>query len=100
MTHTTMMDDNDVDGDVDGEAPRRYEANLEERGNGFADVGDYVAGDDGQVYRVVVVGSRIETQGCGAGNLCSCIVEDADWDDVGDDSEPTCSVMLGSEVQS
>jgi hypothetical protein len=76
-----------------------YEASVEERGNGFADLGDYVVGGDENVYRVVKVGTRIETRGCGEGNICfGYVVERADWSDVDDDTEPTCSALIGSEV--
>ena len=79
-----------------GRVVSRYEASIEERGNGFADVGDYVVGDDDKVYRVVTEGSDIETQSCGAGNIChGYIVEDADWDDIDDSNEPVCSALLG-----
>lgn len=74
-------------------------ATIYERGNGLPDVGDYVAGDDGEVYRVVSLDGRIQTAqtGSGRGNSISAIVALADWADVDDDTEPTCSAVLSGE---
>ncbi len=72
-------------------------ATIEERGNGLADVGDYVAGDDGEVYRVVSITGPIHTGGTGAGNYVHATVTLADWTDVDHDSEPTCSAVIGQE---
>ena len=68
---------------------------IHERGNGFPEVGDYVAGDDGEVYRVSSIRGRIHTgQSCGDANYVHATVELADWDDVDDLSEPVCSATL------
>ena len=72
---------------------RRYEATINERGNGLADVGDYVAGQDGNVYRVVSTGG-IHAGGTGAGRYMYAVVELADWDAVGDDEEPECGAVV------
>lgn len=56
------------------------DARIIEDGNGFPDVGDYVPGDDGQLYRVVSTGSNIHTTGERA-NWITAQVEEADWDD-------------------
>lgn len=71
---------------------------IEEQGNGFPVVGAYVQAD-GEVYRVVAMGSRIETQGPGRGNrVPGCEVEEADWSDLGVDEEPhVCGVVLSGE---
>jgi len=70
-------------------------ATIEERGNGFPDVGDYVAGRDGEVYRLVSRGSHIQTQAPGAPNIIpECTVELADWSDVDDDTAPVCSAII------
>jgi hypothetical protein len=62
------------------------DATIEERGNGLPDVGDYVPGDDGELYRVVSMSSRIETGRCpGAGDWVNAKVELADWDDCDED---------------
>jgi len=68
------------------------QAKIIERGNGYADVGDYVSGDDGEVYTVVSFRGPIFTGG--AGNFMHATVELADWADVTDDNEPTCSAEL------
>lgn len=78
-------------------ATTRYiRATIEERGNGFAGLGEYVAGDDGEVYRVVTLlrHGHIETHGPGAPNTIEAEVELADWDDVTDETEPYCSAVI------
>ena len=70
-------------------------ATISERGNGFPDVGDYVSGDDGEVYVVTAIPSgRIETHGSGAANTIDAEVALADWSDVDDDSEPVCTAII------
>lgn len=71
-------------------------ATIYEQGNGLADVGDYVAGNDGEVYVVVELlhGGRIETHGPGCGNSVDAVVALADWSDVNDDNEPVCGAVL------
>jgi hypothetical protein len=69
-------------------------ATIHERGNGLADPGDYVAGDDGEVYEVVRYVGPIHTGGRGAGNYCHALVRLADWGDVTDESEPTCAAIV------
>ena len=70
---------------------------ITERGNGFPGIGDYVAGDDGEVYRVVRCHSgRISTGQSGSGNSIRAEVELADWDDIDDEAEGdmTCSAQI------
>lgn len=68
---------------------------IEERGNGFPDLGDYVKGDDGEVYVVRRLGRSIETGRTGNPNVIpGCDLELADWANVDDDTEPTCTVVL------
>ena len=75
--------------------PETITASIEERGNGFPDVGDAVSGDDGTLYRVVVAGSRIETQGCGAGSVCSGYqLAPFEWDDLEDGEEVHPSLAI------
>lgn len=76
-----------------------HEAVIYERGNGFPDVGEYVSGDDGEVYQVVELTDRVQTgRSPGAGNWLRARVTLADWSDVSDDNEPVCSCTLdGSE---
>lgn len=63
-------------------------ATMVEQGNGFADAGDYAPGDDGQLYRIISVGSRIETGAPGEGNrIEGCGVELADWADCAEGDE-------------
>lgn len=74
------------------------EATVHERGNGLPDVGDFVAGNDGEVYRVLKFRGPIQTgRAPGAGNWIRAEVELADWSDVNDDSEPTCSARIESD---
>jgi hypothetical protein len=67
---------------------------IRERGNGLPDVGAYVPGHDGQLYRVVEIG-RIETgRSPGAGNWMRAMVELADWDDCDESEESTAYVVF------
>ena len=71
-------------------------ATVYEKGNGMPDVGDYVSGNDGEVYRVVEFTGPIQTgRSRGAGDWVRATVELADWSDVTDDTEPrwTCVVQ-------
>jgi len=73
-----------------------YEATIEERGNGFPDVGDYVPGDDGQLYRVVTLTRRIETgTSSGAANWMGATVEEADWDDCAEEDLFPAAAIIG-----
>ena len=85
-------DDLVTDDDSDDE-PAAVPCTIAERGNGFPDVGDYVAGDDGEVYVVVTLDSTIHTGARGEGNWMRATVESADWSDVDDNSEPVCSCV-------
>ena len=75
-----------------------YKATIQERGNGFCDVGDYVSGNDGELYRVVRFVGRIQTgqSGSGAPNYIHAEVEPADWSKLSDteagDIICTCSI--------
>jgi len=77
------------------EALSAVSSTIHERGNGFPDVGDFVAGNDGEVYRVVALDSRIHTSTPGANNYIYGTVEMADWADVTDRTEPKCSAVIG-----
>lgn len=68
------------------------EATIYERGNGLPDVGDYVSGDDGEVYVITSLASTIHTSP--RGNFVYGCVKLADWTDVTDDNEPTCSAVV------
>jgi hypothetical protein len=68
---------------------------IKERGNGFPDVGDYVAGAEGEVYSVTEFRGPIQTSG--GGNWIRAVVELADWSDVTDDNEPICGCTLDDE---
>jgi hypothetical protein len=68
-------------------------ATIEERGNGLADVGDYVAGDDGEVYIVDKLIGPIHTNGCGP-QYIHADLSLADWTDVDDDTDPRCGAVL------
>ncbi len=75
-------------------AAGKVHGTIHEEGNGLAGVGDYVSCADGNVYRVtrLLHGGRISTNGPGAGNSVDAELELADWDDISEDDEPTCSV--------
>jgi hypothetical protein len=74
------------------------EATIEERGNGFPDVGDYVPGDDGQLYRIDALDGRIQTgRAPGAANWVRATVTLADWDDVGDDEIAEAMAIVGDD---
>lgn len=75
------------DGCFDGRCVGRGMATIYERGNGFPDVGDYVPGSDGNLYKVVKLG-RIETgRSPGASNWMLAKVELAEWSDCEDEEE-------------
>lgn len=65
-------------------------ATINERGNGFPGVGEYVA-CGGEVYRVAATNGRIHT---GEPNYIYAEIELADWSDVGDDEEPYCDAVI------
>lgn len=67
---------------------------LRARGNGLPDVGDYVAGDDGEVYEVVKIGRIHPGERPGMGDWMPGKVRLADWSDVTDDTEPLASCEL------
>lgn len=79
---------------------------IEERGNGFPDVGRYIPGD-GVLYRVESTDGLIHTsQHPGRGNYIYAEVSEADWDDC-DDNDVFCGGVdvetvpdLDDEVQS
>lgn len=84
----------DEDEEIEDE---EIEAIIEERGNGLADPGDYVA-CDGDVYRVVRTVGPIQTgRSPGAPNWVRAMIVAADWSDVDDDNEPACTAKLVTE---
>lgn len=74
---------------------------IREHGNGLPDVGDYVVAPvDGEVYRVLSIHGPIQTgRSPGAGNWVRATVALADWADVTDDTEPTCTAVLDDEEE-
>ena len=74
-------------------------ATIHERGNGWAAAGDYVAGDDGELYRITSIEGPIHTGGCGAGNYVYAMVEWCDWADITDEEADNmvCSATIGDE---
>ena len=68
------------------------QATITERGNGFPAAGDYVPGDDGELYRVVGIGSRIQTGRAGQGNWVTAEVELASWSDC--DEDEVCEALV------
>lgn len=71
-----------------------YNATVYERGNGLPKIGDYVAGNDGEVYKVIAVSTQITTNGIGVGNSIRATLEMADWSEIDDDNDPRCSGVL------
>jgi hypothetical protein len=70
-------------------------ARIEERGNGFPRVGDFVAGNDGQVYRVVSISDRVQVPARrDMSNYLYGEVEAAEWVDVTDATDPVCSCRI------
>lgn len=70
-------------------------ATIYERGNGFPDVGDYVPGDDGNLYLVTAMGPRILTGGPGVSNhIPYCEVDLADWSDCEEGDEFSAQAVL------
>ena len=71
-------------------------ATIEERGNGFPSVGDYVPDSEGGIYKVVAFEDRIQTGTApGASNWVRATVEPADWSDCAEGDEFPASVNLG-----
>ncbi len=63
-------------------------ATISERGNGLPDAGDYVPGDDGELYEVVSVDNNIQTgRSPGEGNWIHAHVRLVDWSDCAEGSE-------------
>lgn len=73
----------------------QIKATVYECGNGFPDAGDYVPGD-GQLYRIVSLGSRIETgRRSGESNhIPGCVVALADWSDTDSDDDIHSSSLV------
>ncbi len=72
-------------------------ARITERGNGLVDVGDYVPGNDGELYRVLALSGAIQTGGPGGGNWIRATVELADWSDCAEGEESTCLATVDAE---
>lgn len=87
----------DIESDIESDI-ECVEATIRERGNGLPDVGDYVAGDDGQLYEVVETtgGIHCSPSGSGGGTYMHARVRLADWDDLSDDEadDVTCTATL------
>ena len=69
-----------------------------ERGNGLADPGDYVSGDDDNLYRVVRLVGVIHTGRAGVGNHVHAELELADWSDI-TDQEADDIVCTASDIE-
>lgn len=75
-------------------------ATIEARGssgNGLPDVGDYVRGDDGELYRVTSFTGSVETstRASGGGDWVRATVEPADWEDCPEAEEHPARAVLG-----
>lgn len=71
-----------------------YNATIQEHGNGLADVGEHVVGDDGELYEVMRASNCIHTQGSGRPNYIYAVVRLASWTDIDEDEEPRCSAVV------
>lgn len=72
----------------------RLSGRIEEQGNGFPSVGDYVSDRDGNLYQIICTGNNISTNGPIHGNSISAVVEVADWSDTGDEDELHSSLFI------
>lgn len=72
------------------------EATIYERGNGFPDVGDYVPGDDGELYRIVSMDTNIRTGAPGVGNHLDVRVVRVDWDAIPEGDEFLAQAIVAS----
>jgi hypothetical protein len=72
-------------------------ATITERGNGLPDVGDYVPGTDGELYRIVSMESAIHTDGAGGGMWVRAQVDLADWADCAEEDEHTASCAVEAQ---
>lgn len=71
------------------------ECTIEERGNGFPEVGDYCAcSGNGQLYRIVSTGRINIDSEAGRPNWCDGTVELAEWSDCSEEDEHTAAVVL------
>lgn len=77
-------------------------ATITERGNGLPDPGDYVPGDDGELYVVVSLDGQIQTGGASEGNWVRATLELADWHDIAEDDDvfPASATLGDDEVAS
>lgn len=73
-------------------------ATIHEAGNGFPDVGDYVPGTDGELYRVVKTSGHIHTSAPGAANYIYADVVLADWGDCADGDEHPSQCVIPSQI--
>jgi hypothetical protein len=75
-------------------------ATVIECGNGFPGIGDYLPGDDGKLYRVDEVTSRIQTDQPRWGYYVFANLEEAHWDDVNsDDNLYPASAVIPSTIE-
>lgn len=74
-------------------------ATLNERGNGLPDAGEYVPGDDGQLYRVVDTFGPIHTGSPGGGNYVYAHVELADWSDCAEGEESSALAIVSEDTE-
>lgn len=79
----------------------RWNATIEERGNGLPDVDSYVPGDDGNLYRITALDTTIHTGSGGGGDWIRASVELADWASCPEDEVSSCAAIVGlDEAQS
>lgn len=70
---------------------------IKEQGNGMPDVGDYIAGSGGSLYRIVSMG-RLEAGAYpGTPYWCHGTVERVEWDACTEDEQHTAFAELGGE---
>jgi hypothetical protein len=70
---------------------------IEERGNDFPSVGNYVPGSDGNLYLVTYVSGHIMTQQYKS-NTMHCEVVQASWDDCTEDDEFSAMIRFEDEL--
>lgn len=75
----------------------QYLATIRDEGNGIATSDEYVS-DGSDVWRIVRhVGPRQTGRSPGAGDWQRAVVEEADWSDVDDETEPYCSAVVEAD---
>lgn len=74
-----------------------HAAVISEAGNGLPDVGDYVAGDDGYLYRIITAGSIRAASSPGGSDHFDALVQRVDWEACKEEDEFAAHCTLEQE---